>query len=338
MVSLPRYKEIDMSKYDPSIPPEKREAYYGLPKEVKFCSECVMSNQKPNSCYEFEHTIDSIKKTMVIQDDGVCDACHACHNKENHVIDWKERERELRELCDEYRKDNGSYDCLVPGSGGKDSFYAAHLLKYKYGMHPLTVTWAPHMYTRSVGSSRAELHDRPALSRSYNPVRFCSYEALMVELHEYERLHELRLYDRSLYSHDRLMREYRITLRNGPDIAAEFKLFEIVKKVLREAVLAAEILDVLLCELQIVHVSDDLLEACHYGEATAVRYTSEKHIETRLRISDVRIEIAVCHRNFIEIRQHGEIVSVKHLALLCDICIRFFTAKCRISNLHVLSV
>ena len=33
-----------------------------------------MSNQKPNSCYEFEHTIHSKKKTMVIQEDGVCDA------------------------------------------------------------------------------------------------------------------------------------------------------------------------------------------------------------------------------------------------------------------------
>ena len=58
-----------------------------------------------------------------------------------------EIEKELRELCDQYRKNDGSYDCLVPGSGGKDSFYAAHILKYKYGMHPLTVTWAPHIYT-----------------------------------------------------------------------------------------------------------------------------------------------------------------------------------------------
>ena len=40
-----------------------------------------------------------------------------------------ERERELRDLCDQYRKNDGSYDCLVPGSGGKDSCYAAHLLK-----------------------------------------------------------------------------------------------------------------------------------------------------------------------------------------------------------------
>jgi len=36
---------------------------------------------------------------------------------------------------------------MAPGSGGKDSAYAAHLLKYKYGMHPLTVTWPPILYT-----------------------------------------------------------------------------------------------------------------------------------------------------------------------------------------------
>ena len=146
MEKLPRYLPIDYTKYDPSIPDEEREAWFGLPRKVQFCRECVMSNQKPNSCQEFEHTIRSKKATMVIQEDGVCDACHACHNKEGR-IDWADRERQLRELCDRYRKTDGSYDCLVPGSGGKDSFYAAHLLKYKYGMHPLTVTWAPHIYT-----------------------------------------------------------------------------------------------------------------------------------------------------------------------------------------------
>ena len=104
MEKMPRYVEIDYSKYAPDIPVEQREAYYGLPKHVQFCKECVMSNQKPNSCYEFEHTIKSIKKTMVIQQDGVCDACHACHNKANGQIDWALREKELRELCDQYRK------------------------------------------------------------------------------------------------------------------------------------------------------------------------------------------------------------------------------------------
>mgnify|MGYP007000303108 CR=1 len=38
-------------------------------------------------------------------------------------------------------------DCIVPGSGGKDSFYASYILKYKFKMNPLTVTWAPLLPT-----------------------------------------------------------------------------------------------------------------------------------------------------------------------------------------------
>ena len=62
-------------------------------------------------------------------------------------IDWELREKELIKLLDEHRKPKG-YDVIVPGSGGKDSAYTAHLLKYKYGMNPLTVMWAPHLYTQ----------------------------------------------------------------------------------------------------------------------------------------------------------------------------------------------
>ena len=75
----------------------------------------------------------------------MCDACRFAEIKEQ--IDWEAREKELLQLCDKYRRDDGRYDCIVPGSGGKDSAYASHILKYKYGMHPLTVTWPPIMYT-----------------------------------------------------------------------------------------------------------------------------------------------------------------------------------------------
>jgi N-acetyl sugar amidotransferase len=50
-------------------------------------------------------------------------------------------------LCDLHRRKDGGYDCIVPGSGGKDSTFTAHILRSKYGMNPLTVTWAPHKYT-----------------------------------------------------------------------------------------------------------------------------------------------------------------------------------------------
>jgi N-acetyl sugar amidotransferase len=121
------------------------EVKYGLPETVKFCKRCVMSNQRPASTIEFKHKTDSKKVTLNIDEEGVCDACRVAAIKEN--IDWKERERQLIDLCDRYRKNDGSYDCLVPGSGGKDSAMQAHLLKYKYNMHPLTVTWPPILYT-----------------------------------------------------------------------------------------------------------------------------------------------------------------------------------------------
>lgn len=123
----------------------KLEAKYGLPEKVFFCKRCVMSNQRPASTVEFKHTEDSKKVTLHIDKEGVCDACKNAAFKEK--IDWKEREEELLKLLDKYRSKDGSHDCIVPGSGGKDSAYQAHVLKYKYGMNPLTVTWPPILYT-----------------------------------------------------------------------------------------------------------------------------------------------------------------------------------------------
>ena len=122
------------------------ETLYGLPASVKYCKMCVISNQRPNSAVEYDHTKDSKKETIHFGEDGICDACKFTERK-RHEIDWQDRDKQLRELCDRYRKNDGSYDCIVPGSGGKDSFYASHILKTQYGMHPLTVTWAPHVYT-----------------------------------------------------------------------------------------------------------------------------------------------------------------------------------------------
>ena len=36
---------------------------------------------------------------------------------------------------------------MIPGSGGKDSVWVSHIMKNEFKMNPLTVTWAPHMYT-----------------------------------------------------------------------------------------------------------------------------------------------------------------------------------------------
>ena len=127
---------------------ENQISLFGLPFNVKFCKKCVISNQRPNSEIEYRHTKDTIKKTISFNSDGVCDACHVRDIK-NDEIDWEKRDSELQELCNKYRGNGKDYDCLVPGSGGKDSFYVSHMLKYKYKMNPLTITWAPHIYTKT---------------------------------------------------------------------------------------------------------------------------------------------------------------------------------------------
>jgi N-acetyl sugar amidotransferase len=124
------------------------EAYeYGYPDEIRFCKKCVMPNTKPVARNEYKHVAGQKPKYMLFDETGVCSACRFSEAKWNQKIDWQAREEELKALLARYRSKDGSYDCIVPGSGGKDSGFASHLLKSKYGMHPLTVTWSPHLYT-----------------------------------------------------------------------------------------------------------------------------------------------------------------------------------------------
>ena len=101
------------------------------PSEVKWCRRCIVSNQRPR---------------IIIDEDGVCSACRNNEYK-NNEIDWEQREKELVQLLDQHRRSDGQWDVVVPSSGGKDSGYVAHQLRYKYGMNPLTVTWSPLQYT-----------------------------------------------------------------------------------------------------------------------------------------------------------------------------------------------
>ena len=124
----------------------KKKTYYNLPKKVIFCKNCVCSNQVPRSIPEFTHTRDRKgTKYLNIGKDGICDPCKV--HSERDKINWEKREKELLILLEKYRSKNNQYDCLVPGSGGKDSAMQAHLLKYKYGMNPLCITWPPILYT-----------------------------------------------------------------------------------------------------------------------------------------------------------------------------------------------
>lgn len=113
-----------------AVEPRDIRRLYRLPETVEFCRTCVVSNQRPRIVFR----------------DGICNACRYAQRKRTG-IDWATREQELRALCDRHRSRQGRYDVIVPCSGGKDSAFVSHVLKTEYGMHPLTVTWAPLRYT-----------------------------------------------------------------------------------------------------------------------------------------------------------------------------------------------
>lgn len=115
--------------------------------EVFFCNSCVMSNQKVLSSTTIEDDVEHSNRHNLEFKNGKCFACIEVEKKYNQEIDWKEKEYELNNLLEKYRSKNGSYDCIVPGSGGKDSVFQADILKKKYKMNPLTVTFSPHIYT-----------------------------------------------------------------------------------------------------------------------------------------------------------------------------------------------
>ncbi len=119
---------------------------FGLPSKVEHCKKCLLTNQKPFSVNETKNFKGS-KKSGLQFVNGICAACQYSESKNNGEIDWKRRESLLKNLLDKYRKTDGGYDCIVSGSGGKDSSTIAHLLKYKYDMNPLTVTYSPILYT-----------------------------------------------------------------------------------------------------------------------------------------------------------------------------------------------
>lgn len=112
--------ESKSSRYSAEAAPRIR------PPRMDFCRRCVYP---------------IVAATPIkLDSERICSGCRV--HEEQDKVDWAQREAWFRELCDDYRsKDGKRYDCLIPVSGGKDSFYQIHLLKNVYGMNPLLVTY-----------------------------------------------------------------------------------------------------------------------------------------------------------------------------------------------------
>lgn len=102
--------------------------------KVKYCKKCVVPS--------------SSAIPVTFNEDGICSGCLV--NNEKLDIDWDRRGRQLEAILEQYKnKDGKGYDCIIPVSGGKDSYFQIHVLKNIYKINPLLVTYNGNNWTET---------------------------------------------------------------------------------------------------------------------------------------------------------------------------------------------
>lgn len=91
---------------------------------MQYCRKCILPDTRPG---------------LTIDENGVCSACHGHEDKETG-IDWHARAKAFEEIVDGAKARSSGYDCIVPVSGGKDSWYQI-IKAQEYGLKVLGVTW-----------------------------------------------------------------------------------------------------------------------------------------------------------------------------------------------------
>ena len=93
---------------------------------MKYCTRCLYPGNHPLNI-----TFDS---------KGVCSGCRIHEEKDS--LNWSMREEKLKEILNQFKsKTNTQYDCIIPVSGARDSYFIVHLIKNVYKMKPLLVTY-----------------------------------------------------------------------------------------------------------------------------------------------------------------------------------------------------
>ena len=90
-----------------------------------FCKRCLYTNKHPLG--------------ITIDKEGICSGCRI--HEEKDYLDWDSRLDLLKSIVKPYKSINSSnYDCIVPVTGGNDSYFIVHVVKNILKLNPLLVT------------------------------------------------------------------------------------------------------------------------------------------------------------------------------------------------------
>ena len=124
---------------------------------IETCKRCL---------YDTSHPLG-----LIIDDDGICSGCRI--HEEKNTLDWSHRFQLLETLVKDYRcKEKNNYDCIIPVSGGMDSYFIVYIVKEKLGLNPLLVNYNKYWNTPLGVRNLANLRIRfncDILTQNVNP-------------------------------------------------------------------------------------------------------------------------------------------------------------------------
>ena len=144
-----KWFERDMA-YDTATEHAKIEERLTRAKEGRFRAAEINTDDPPPMTWCRQCVYPVISATpMSLDEDGVCMGCRMAEiYNDIDEAEWKRREGILFDILDSNRcRDGSRYDCIVPVSGGKDSYFQVHYVKNVLGLNPLLVTYYGNNYT-----------------------------------------------------------------------------------------------------------------------------------------------------------------------------------------------
>ena len=102
---------------------------------MQFCKRCLYGSNHPLG--------------IIFNEEGICSGCIV--HEEKDQIDWVVKLEKIKKLTKKYKSKSGkNYDCIVPVTGGGDSYYTIHLVKNVLGLNPLLVSYNKY-YNTNIG-------------------------------------------------------------------------------------------------------------------------------------------------------------------------------------------
>ena len=106
--------------------------------KINFCKKCLNPSTRPNTFFD---------------ENGFCYVCIYEKNKQINFITnkkiWERKKREISKICEwAKKKKKSTYDCIIPVSGGKDSYRQSFYVRDVLGLNPTSINnYLPEQWT-----------------------------------------------------------------------------------------------------------------------------------------------------------------------------------------------